>query len=121
MLITLECDAVARHRCVAEIAAHPAIAEAMVLVRVMAASINPSDVKNVAGVMKQTTLPHGREGQTVDGRAKHDEAPFCALGSRLQQARCEQRQGFVRPHDRATLTAKRKGRSSSRSIGVRSS
>jgi NADPH:quinone reductase-like Zn-dependent oxidoreductase len=27
------------------------------LVRVMAASINPSDVKNVAGTMKQTTLP----------------------------------------------------------------
>src|ERR1700691_2524114 len=27
------------------------------LVRVMAASINPSDVKNVAGAMKQTTLP----------------------------------------------------------------
>ena len=25
--------------------------------RVMAASINPSDVKNVAGAMKQTTLP----------------------------------------------------------------
>jgi len=27
------------------------------LVRVIAASINPSDVKNVAGAMKQTTLP----------------------------------------------------------------
>ena len=27
------------------------------VVRVMAASINPSDVKNVAGAMKQTTLP----------------------------------------------------------------
>jgi NADPH:quinone reductase len=27
------------------------------LIRVMAASINPSDVKNVAGAMKQTTLP----------------------------------------------------------------
>ncbi|MGB6489072.1 MAG: alcohol dehydrogenase catalytic domain-containing protein [Steroidobacteraceae bacterium] len=27
------------------------------LVRVLAASINPSDIKNVAGAMKQTTLP----------------------------------------------------------------
>ena len=40
----------------AEVAA-PAIAETMALVRVMAASVNPSDVKNVAGAMKQTTLP----------------------------------------------------------------
>jgi NADPH:quinone reductase-like Zn-dependent oxidoreductase len=31
--------------------------ESTALVRVMAASINPSDVKNVAGAMKQTTLP----------------------------------------------------------------
>jgi NADPH:quinone reductase len=37
--------------------ATPAVAETMALVRVMAASINPSDVKNVAGAMKQTTLP----------------------------------------------------------------
>ena len=36
----------------------PAVDEkAAALVRVMAASINPSDVKNVAGAMKQTTLP----------------------------------------------------------------
>jgi NADPH:quinone reductase-like Zn-dependent oxidoreductase len=35
----------------------PAIDESTALVRVMAASINPSDVKNVAGAMKQTTLP----------------------------------------------------------------
>jgi hypothetical protein len=40
----------------AEVAA-PAIAETMALVRVMAASVNPSDVKNVAGAMKQTTPP----------------------------------------------------------------
>jgi NADPH:quinone reductase len=40
----------------AEVAA-PAVAETTALVRVMAASINPSDVKNVAGAMKQTTLP----------------------------------------------------------------
>jgi NADPH:quinone reductase len=41
---------------VAEVAP-PATNEQTALVRVMAASINPSDVKNVAGAMKQTTLP----------------------------------------------------------------
>jgi len=35
----------------------PVIGETTALVRIMAASINPSDVKNVAGAMKQTTLP----------------------------------------------------------------
>ena len=35
----------------------PAADERTALVRVMAASINPSDVKNVAGAMKQTILP----------------------------------------------------------------
>src|SRR5580658_1102423 len=35
----------------------PAADGTTALVRVMAASINPSDVKNVAGAMKQTTLP----------------------------------------------------------------
>src|ERR1700739_1293542 len=35
----------------------PAADESTALVRIMAASINPSDVKNVAGAMKQTTLP----------------------------------------------------------------
>src|SRR3984885_13525020 len=40
----------------AEVAA-PAVGETTALVRIMAASINPSDVKNVAGRMKQTTLP----------------------------------------------------------------
>jgi NADPH:quinone reductase len=35
----------------------PTVDEGTALVRVMAASINPSDVKNVAGAMKQTTLP----------------------------------------------------------------
>jgi len=37
--------------------APPAAAAGMALVRVLAASINPSDVKNVAGAMKQTILP----------------------------------------------------------------
>jgi NADPH2:quinone reductase len=40
----------------AELAA-PAITETTARVRVMAASVNPSDVKNVAGAMRQTTLP----------------------------------------------------------------
>ncbi|MGO1080037.1 quinone oxidoreductase family protein [Inquilinus sp. CA228] len=35
----------------------PAVSEGTALVRVMAASVNPSDVKNVGGSMKQTTLP----------------------------------------------------------------
>jgi NADPH:quinone reductase len=35
----------------------PIADENTALVRVMAASINPSDIKNVAGAMKQTTLP----------------------------------------------------------------
>ena len=38
-------------------AATPAADERTALVRVIAASINPSDVKNVLGAMKQTTLP----------------------------------------------------------------
>jgi NADPH2:quinone reductase len=38
-------------------AATPATDERTALVRVIAASINPSDVKNVVGAMKQTTLP----------------------------------------------------------------
>jgi NADPH:quinone reductase-like Zn-dependent oxidoreductase len=37
--------------------ASPTNDEATALVRVLAASINPSDVKNVAGAMKQTSLP----------------------------------------------------------------
>jgi NADPH:quinone reductase len=37
--------------------ASPAADEKTAVIRVMAASINPSDVKNVAGGMKQTTLP----------------------------------------------------------------
>jgi NADPH:quinone reductase len=37
--------------------AAPTADEGTALVRVMAASINPSDVKNVAGAMNQTTLP----------------------------------------------------------------
>jgi NADPH:quinone reductase-like Zn-dependent oxidoreductase len=48
--------------------ADPATDERTALVRVMAASINPSDVKNVAGAMKQTTLPRipGRDAGVVE-------------------------------------------------------
>src|SRR5271157_3305898 len=42
---------------VAEVPAPTVDEKAAGLVRVIAASINPSDVKNVAGTMKQTTLP----------------------------------------------------------------
>ena len=38
-------------------AAAPTADERTAVVRIMAASINPSDVKNVAGAMTQTTLP----------------------------------------------------------------
>jgi NADPH:quinone reductase-like Zn-dependent oxidoreductase len=52
----------------------PALEAGMALVRVEAASINPSDVKNVAGTMKQTTLPRipGRDyaGVVVEGPAE---------------------------------------------------
>ena len=50
----------------------PAADERPALVRVMAASINPSDVKNVAGAMKQTTLPRipGRSPRPSDWAAR---------------------------------------------------
>jgi NADPH:quinone reductase-like Zn-dependent oxidoreductase len=68
---------------VAEIAA-PAIDETMALVRTMAASINPSDVKNVGGAMKQTTLPRtpGRDfaGVVEAGPAEWIGAPVWGTG-----------------------------------------
>jgi NADPH:quinone reductase len=54
--------------------AAPTAVEKTALVRVIAASINPSDVKNVAGAMQQTTLPRtpGRDyaGVVVAGPAE---------------------------------------------------
>lgn len=51
----------------------PQAGEGQVLVRVAAASVNPSDVKNVQGIMHQTTLPRtpGRDfaGRAVAGQA----------------------------------------------------
>jgi NADPH:quinone reductase len=68
---------------VAEIAA-PAIGETTALVRTKAASINPSDVKNVAGSMKQTTLPRtpGRDfaGVVEVGPAEWIGAPVWGTG-----------------------------------------
>ena len=68
---------------VAEIAA-PAIGETTALVRTMAASINPGDVKNVAGAMKQTTLPRtpGRDfaGVVEAGPAEWIGAPVWGTG-----------------------------------------
>ncbi len=68
---------------VAEMAA-PVIGETTALVRIMAASINPSDVKNVAGAMKQTTLPRtpGRDfaGVVEAGPAEWIGAPVWGTG-----------------------------------------
>jgi NADPH:quinone reductase len=51
----------------------PTADEKRVLVRVMAASINPSDVKKVAGVMKQTTLPRTPGRDFVDDSCHRGE------------------------------------------------
>jgi NADPH:quinone reductase len=64
--------------------AAPATTETMALVRTKAASINPSDVKNVAGAMKQTTLPRtpGRDfaGVVEVGPAEWIGAPVWGTG-----------------------------------------
>jgi NADPH:quinone reductase len=66
----------------------PTVDERAALVRVMAASINPSDVKNVAGAMKQTTLVAigvdaragcGSEGSS-DGIVDHRSSSGCCVG-----------------------------------------
>jgi len=51
------------------------------VVRVMAASINPSDVKNVAGAMRQTTPPRipGRDFAGVDRRRSLGHGRRCWL------------------------------------------
>ena len=53
---------------------HPALKPDEVLVKVQAAAINPSDVKNVSGNMEHTTLPRtpGRDfaGVVVEGSEK---------------------------------------------------
>src|ERR1700752_3972978 len=84
---------------VVEIAA-PGISETTALVRTMAASINPSYVKNVAGAMKQTTLPRtpGRDfaGVVEAGPAEWIGAPGCGTGGDT---------GFTRDGTHAELIA----------------
>jgi NADPH2:quinone reductase len=63
----------------------PAVGETTALVRVMAASINPSDVKNVAGAMKQTTLPR-IPGRDFAGVVEAGPADWIGARSGVQAA-----------------------------------
>jgi NADPH:quinone reductase len=78
----------------------PAANDNTALVRVLAASINPSDVKNVAGAMKQTTLPRtpGRDyaGVVEAGPAKWVGAAVWGTGGDT---------GFTRDGTHAELIA----------------
>jgi NADPH2:quinone reductase len=69
-------------------------------VRVVAASINPSDVKNIAGAMRQTTLPRipGRDfaGIVQEGLAKWIGAEVWGTGGDV---------GFTRDGTHAELIA----------------
>ena len=80
--------------------ADPAADERTALIRVMAASINPSDVKNVAGAMKQTTLPRipGRDyaGVVEAGPAEWSGAEVWGTGGDA---------GFTRDGTHAELIA----------------
>lgn len=57
-----------------------------VLVRVHAAAINPSDVKNVAGKLKQTTLPR-TPGRDFSGVVEETGAPVWATGGEIGYTR----------------------------------
>jgi NADPH:quinone reductase-like Zn-dependent oxidoreductase len=65
----------------------PRAAEGQVLVQVWSAGLNPSDVKNASGAMKQTTLPRtpGRDGAgiVVEGRADLKGADVWLTGGGL--------------------------------------
>jgi NADPH:quinone reductase-like Zn-dependent oxidoreductase len=78
----------------------PAADESTALVRIMAASINPSDVKNVAGAMKQAILPRipGRDyaGVVQAGPAKWIGAEVWGTGGDA---------GFTRDGTHAALIA----------------
>jgi NADPH:quinone reductase-like Zn-dependent oxidoreductase len=80
--------------------AAPAANESTASVRIMAASINPSDAKNVAGAMKQTTLPRipGRDfaGVVEAGPAKWIGAEVWGTGGDT---------GFTRDGTHAELIA----------------
>jgi NADPH:quinone reductase-like Zn-dependent oxidoreductase len=76
----------------------PHASESTAVVRMEAASINPSDVKNVAGRMPQTTLPRipGRDysGVVVDGPAEWIGVPVWGTGGDV---------GFTRDGTHAAL------------------
>ena len=80
--------------------AAPVGGERMALVRVMAASINPSDIKNVAGAMEQTTLPRipGRDfaGVVEEGPADWIGAEVWGTGGDV---------GFTRDGSHAEMIA----------------
>ncbi len=78
----------------------PGIDERMALVRVMAASINPSDVKNVEGAMKQTTLPR-IPGRDYAGRVEAGPAEW--LGTKVWGTGGDT--GFTRDGTHAELIA----------------
>lgn len=84
---------------VVEMAA-PASGESTAVVRMVAASINPSDVENVAGAMKHTTLPRipGRDfaGVVEAGPAKWIGAEVWGTGGDA---------GFTRDGTHAELIA----------------
>jgi NADPH:quinone reductase len=65
----------------------PQASAGQVLLEVRSAGLNPSDVKNVAGAMKQTTLPRtpGRDvaGIVVEGPASLKDAEVWATGGAL--------------------------------------
>jgi NADPH:quinone reductase len=78
----------------------PAADESTAIVRIMAASINPSDVKNVAGAMSETTLPRipGRDfaGVVEAGPGEWIEAEVWGTGGDT---------GFTRDGTHAELIA----------------
>src|SRR5580658_11338507 len=65
----------------------PRASQGQVLVEIWSAGINPSDVKNASGAMKQTTLPRtpGRDGAgiVVEGRADLKGAEVWVTGGGL--------------------------------------
>lgn len=80
--------------------ATPAVDGTLALVRVMAASINPSDVKNVAGAMKQTTLPR-IPGRDYAGVVEH--GPVAWIGAEVWGTGGDT--GFTRDGTHAELIA----------------
>ena len=102
----------------------PVADEKTSVVRVMAASINPSDLKNVAGAMSQTTLPRipGRDfagvrrGRSVrlDRRRGLGHGRRCRLYPRRNPCRADRRAGGEpAPQARRPSASTRRRRSAS--------